>query len=111
MERLQYICTTEDDGLEVLTLLRREFRVSTNLLRQLKVTENGIMLDDTRVTVRHTVQPGQVLSILREPDSGKERRKKAHIRLTPLRVGGRVRRTIQARDQSRPRRSPARACR
>ena len=77
MERLQYICTTEDDGLEVLTLLRREFRVSTNLLRQLKVTENGIMLDDTRVTVRHTVQPGQVLSILREPDSGKERRVEA----------------------------------
>ena len=77
MERLRYICTTEDDGLEVLTLLRREFRVSTNLLRQLKVTENGIMLDDTRVTVRHTVQPGQVLSILREPDSGKERRVEA----------------------------------
>ena len=74
MERLQYICTTEDAGLEVLTLLRREFRVSTNLLRQLKVTENGITLDDIRITVRHRVQPGQVLSILREPDSGKERR-------------------------------------
>ena len=43
MERLQYICTREDDGLEVLTLLRRELRVSTNLLRQLKVTENGIL--------------------------------------------------------------------
>ena len=74
MERLRYICTIEDDGLEVLTLLRRELHVSTNLLRQLKVSEQGIMLDDTRVTVRHTVQPGQVLSILREPDSGKERR-------------------------------------
>ena len=55
MERLTYICTTEDDGAEVLTLLRREFQISTNLLRQLKVTENGIMLDDVRVTVRHTV--------------------------------------------------------
>ena len=74
MERLQYICTREDDGLEVLTLLRREFQVSTNLLRQLKVTENGIPLDGVRVTVRHTVRPGQELSILREPDSGKERR-------------------------------------
>ena len=74
MERLQYICTKEDDGLEVLTLLRREFQVSTNLLRQLKVTEEGITLDGVRVTVRHTVRPGQVLSILREPDSGKERR-------------------------------------
>lgn len=77
MERLHYICTTEDDRLEVLTLLRREFQVSTNLLRQLKVTEDGITLDGVRVTVRHTVQPGQDLSILREPDSGKERRVEA----------------------------------
>ena len=74
MERVTYICTAEDDGLEVLTLLRRELRVSTNLLRQLKVTEEGITLDGVRVTVRHTVRPGQTLSILREPDSGKERR-------------------------------------
>jgi len=74
VERVNYLCKTEDDGAEVLTLLRRELHVSTNLLRQLKVTENGIMLDDVRVTVRHTVRPGQTLSILREPDSGKERR-------------------------------------
>ncbi len=74
MDRLCYTCAPADDGLEVLTLLRREFLVSTNLLRQLKVTENGITLDGLRVTVRHTVRPGQVLSILREPDSGKERR-------------------------------------
>ncbi len=74
MERLQYLCTSEDDGLEVLTLLRREFHVSTNLLRQLKVTENGITLDGVRVTVRHRVQPRQELSILREPESGREGR-------------------------------------
>ncbi len=74
MERLAYLCTPEDEGLEVLTLLRREFRVSTNLLRQLKVTENGILLEGVRVTVRHTVKAGQTLSILREPDSGKEKR-------------------------------------
>ena len=54
MERVNYICKTEDDGAEVLTLLRRELHISTNLLRQLKVTENGILLDDVRVTVRHT---------------------------------------------------------
>ena len=77
MERVNYICKTEDDGAEVLTLLRRELHISTNLLRQLKVTENGILLDDVRVTVRHTVRPGQTLSILREPDSGKERRVEA----------------------------------
>ena len=74
MERLEYLCAPEDEGLEVLTLLRREFRVSTNLLRQLKVTENGILLEGVRVTVRHTVTAGQTLSILREPDSGREKR-------------------------------------
>ena len=74
MERLNYVCRDEDSGEEVLTLLRREFRVSTNLLRQLKFTENGILLDGVRVTVRHTVQAGQTLSILREPESGKETR-------------------------------------
>lgn len=74
METLEYRCRPEDDGLEVLTLLRREFRLSTNLLRQLKHTENGITLDNVRVTVRHTVLPGQTLAILTEPDSGREKR-------------------------------------
>lgn len=74
MERLQYLCAPGDEGLEVLTLLRREMHLSTNLLRQLKVTEQGILLDGVRVTVRQRVQPGQVLSVLREPDSGRERR-------------------------------------
>ena len=70
MERLQYLCAPGDEGLEVLTLLRREMHLSTNLLRQLKVTEQGILLDGVRVTVRQRVQPGQVLSVLREPEWG-----------------------------------------
>ena len=72
--RLEYRCTAADAGTEVLTLLRREMGVSTSLLRRLKVTEDGILLDGTRVTVRRTVEPGQVLSIRREPDSGREKR-------------------------------------
>ena len=74
MERLQYLCAPGDEGLEVLTLLRREMHLSTNLLRQLKVTEQGILLDGVRVTVRQRVRPGQVLSVMREPNSGRERR-------------------------------------
>lgn len=74
LERLDYLCRPEDGGQEVLTLLKRELRISTNLLRQLKQTENGITLDGVRVTVRQRVLPGQVLSILREPDSGREKR-------------------------------------
>lgn len=74
MERLEYYCKPEDAGLEVLTLLRREMQLSTNLLRQLKHTENGITLDNVRVTVRQRVTPGQTLAILTEPDSGREKR-------------------------------------
>lgn len=74
MERREYLCQPSDDGLEVLTLLRREFHISTNLLRQLKNTENGITLDHVRVTVRQKVLPGQNLAILAEPDSGREKR-------------------------------------
>lgn len=74
MDRMEYRCTEADAGAEVLTLLRREFRLSTNLLRQLKVSEEGILLDGVRVTVRHIVEPGQLLSILREPESGREKR-------------------------------------
>ncbi|MBR5390114.1 MAG: RluA family pseudouridine synthase [Clostridia bacterium] len=73
-DRLTYLCQPEDAGLEVLTLLRREFRLSANLLRQLKTSETGILLDGVRVTVRQRVTAGQALSILREPDSGKTRR-------------------------------------
>lgn len=74
MERREYLCQPSDDGLEVLTLLRREFHISTNLLRQLKNTENGITLNNVRVTVRQKVLPGQILAILAEPDSGRKKR-------------------------------------
>ena len=72
--RMEYRCTAADEGEEVLTLLRREMGVSTSLLRRLKVTEDGILLDGERVTVRRRVAPGQLLSIRREPDSGREKR-------------------------------------
>jgi Pseudouridylate synthases, 23S RNA-specific len=74
IDRLSYLCRPEDAGLEVLSLLRREFHLSANLLRQLKTSESGILLDGVRVTVRQRVAAGQELSILREPDSGKMRR-------------------------------------
>ena len=64
----------EDDGLPVKTILRQKMGLSTNLLRRLKQVPNGILLDGIHVTVRATVQTGQVLSILREPDTGRESR-------------------------------------
>lgn len=74
MKRLDYHCTQADQGLEVLTLLRREFHLSTHLLRRLKAAPDGITLDGNPVTVRRRVTAGQRLSILLEPDSGRIRR-------------------------------------
>ena len=42
MERLQYLCAPGDEGLEVLTLLRRAMHLSTTLLRQLEPREGPL---------------------------------------------------------------------
>jgi pseudouridine synthase, RluA family len=72
-DRLAYIVPPEYENAEVLTLLRRELRLSTALLRRLKCVPEGILLDGSHVTVRARVKPGQTLSILREPPAGERR--------------------------------------
>lgn len=69
----------EDAGLSVKAVLRQRFCLSTNLLRRLKQTPGGILLDGCPVTVRAEVQPGQVLAVLRQPESGKESRVEAQM--------------------------------
>lgn len=71
MARLDYLCAPADEGLEVLTLLRREFHLSSHLLRRLKTTPGGITLDGEQVTVRRRAAAGQRLSILQEPENGR----------------------------------------
>lgn len=71
--RLSLLVPPEDDGAEVLTLLKKNLRLSTALLRRLKRVPDGILLDGAHVTVRVRVKSGQTLSILREPAGGERR--------------------------------------
>lgn len=72
-DRLSVAVTPEEDGAEVLTLLRKNLRLSTALLRRLKRVPDGILLDGMHVTVRARVRCGQTISILREPAGGERR--------------------------------------
>ncbi len=71
---MELVIAPEDAGLPVKTILRQRMGLSTNLLRRLKQVPDGILLDGVHVTVRAEVQAGQVLSVLREPDTGRENR-------------------------------------
>lgn len=73
INRLSLLVPPEDDGAEVLTLLKKNLRLSTALLRRLKRVPDGILLDGMHVTVRARVKSGQTLSILREPAGGERR--------------------------------------
>lgn len=70
--RLELTVSPADEGLPVKTLLRQRLELSTNLLRRLKQVPDGILLDGAHVTVRTKVRAGQVLSVLREPDTGRQ---------------------------------------
>ena len=72
--RTVLVIAPEDAGLPVKTILRQRLGLSTNLLRRLKQVPDGILLDGVHVTVRAEVQAGQVLSVLHEPDTGRESR-------------------------------------
>ena len=74
---VQVTVAAEEAGTNVKTILRQRMGMSTNLLRRLKQTPGGILLDGAPVTVRAQVQPGQVLAVLKQPDSGKESRVEA----------------------------------
>lgn len=51
------------DGERVGKVLRTSFQLSGTLLRRIKWLEDGILLDGERVTVRHIVRSGQLLSV------------------------------------------------
>ena len=75
--RLELTMGPEEEGLTVKMVLRQRLGLSTNLLRRLKQVPEGILLDGAHVTVRACVHAGQVLSILQEPDTGREGRVEA----------------------------------
>lgn len=62
----RYLCvpiTGELEGVEVNTILRRHLHLSGTVLRRIKWLADGITVDGVRVTVRHRVHQGEVLSV------------------------------------------------
>ena len=53
-------------GRTVRDVLTRELGFSSNLIKRLKFSENGILVDGAFVTVRHELAPGEVLSLATE---------------------------------------------
>ena len=60
---LQIPIGEELHGQEVNTILRRTLHLSGTVLRRIKWLDDGITVDGNRVTVRHRVQVGEVLSV------------------------------------------------
>lgn len=60
---LQIPIGEELHGQEVNTILRRTLHLSGTVLRRIKRLDDGITVDGKRVTVRHRVQVGEVLSV------------------------------------------------
>lgn len=67
---LQLHITPELDGILVDTLLRKHLELSGTVIRRMKWLEDGITVDGKRVTVRHRVCEGEILSVrLTDPSS------------------------------------------
>lgn len=58
-------CTVppERDGVEALSLLRRELGLSSSLIKRVKWLDDGITLDGARVTTRACCRSGQTLRV------------------------------------------------
>lgn len=60
---MDYIIPCSSDGRSVLDVIRLELGISRSMLKTLKFTEGGIMLNGETVTVRRTVKAGDTLSL------------------------------------------------
>lgn len=69
--RLEIRIPAEMNGWRVGKAIRQSFRLSGTLLRRIKWLEDGILLDNQRVTVRQTVYSGQLLSVRVGEDEAK----------------------------------------
>ena len=74
MHYLEYYIEKKDHGKEVLAILRGELDLSTTKIRSVKWDENGILLNERRVTVRDRVCEGQVLKVLKDDSANRQLR-------------------------------------
>ena len=70
---LQLNIPPELTGRTVDSLLRRHLQLSGTVIRRIKWLEDGITVDGKRVTVRHKVREGEILSVrLTDPSSAEQ---------------------------------------
>ncbi len=60
---MDILIDAEYAGLTVREVLRRKLGYSANMIKKLKFSENGILVDGKFVTVRHELSPGETLSL------------------------------------------------
>ncbi len=60
---MQFIIQAEHDGLCIREFLYRELGLSVKMVKYLKYRNEGILLDGERVTVRHVLRTGNVLTL------------------------------------------------
>ena len=69
---MNYIIKSEYAGKTVKEFLKNEVKPSNKLLALLKNRDNGILVNHRRVTVRHILSSGDVLSLNYEDDNNRE---------------------------------------
>lgn len=65
---IRYVVPTHEDGMLLKTILQKRMGVSRKLLSRLKMTEQGIMLNGTRVYISVKVQSGDLIEIRLEQE-------------------------------------------
>lgn len=65
---IRYVVPTHEDGMLLKTILQKRMGVSRKLLSRLKLTEQGIMLNGTRVYISVKVQAGDLVEIRLEQE-------------------------------------------
>ncbi|KOR82307.1 RluA family pseudouridine synthase [Paenibacillus solani] len=65
---IRYVVPTYEDGMLLKTILQKRMGVSRKLLSRLKLTEQGIMLNGTRVYISVKVQAGDLIEIRLEQE-------------------------------------------
>ena len=70
---MEYRIGAESHGKTVLEIIKKQLGISHAMLKHLKFTENGIMLNGAHVTVRRVVSEGDILSLAVEDRENPEK--------------------------------------
>ena len=60
---MELIATHRHHGMTLGQLLKKELRLSTKMIKHLKFTDNGMLVNGVRVTVRYPLHEGDVISL------------------------------------------------